>query len=63
MYANSRLSLLLLGWSKRTDERLQKEKEEGRKLDYKWKGPYKITDCLGKGFYRLKFGGNKDCHA
>ena len=41
MYGNSGLSLLLLGWCKRIDERLLKKKEEGTggKLDCKWKGP------------------------
>ena len=30
------------------------KKRKGGKLDYKWKGPYTITQCLGRGLYSLK---------
>ena len=31
-----------------------RKKRKGGKLDYKWKGPYTITQCLGRGLYSLK---------
>ena len=36
------------------EERLQKEKRKGGKLDFPWVGPYLITKSLGKGFYDLQ---------
>ena len=31
----------------------RRKKRKGGKLDYEWKGPYEITDCLGKGLNML----------
>ena len=31
-----------------------RKKRKGGKLDYIWKGPYTITQCLGRGLYSLK---------
>ena len=31
-----------------------RKKRKGGKMDPKWRGPYSITKCLGKGLYMLK---------
>ena len=31
-----------------------RKKRKGGKLYYKWRGPYTITKCLGRGLYSLK---------
>ena len=31
-----------------------RKKRRGRKLDYRWEGPYRIVASLGKGLYQLK---------
>jgi len=37
-----------------------RKKRKGRKLDYKWKGPYIITKSLGHGLYSLKASGDSN---
>ena len=38
------------------------KKRQGRKLDYRWVGPYTITKALGKGLYQLnEQKGDKVC--
>ena len=32
----------------------KRKKRQRGKLDYRWVGPYKITNALGKGLYELK---------
>jgi len=37
-----------------------RKKRKGGKLDYKWKGPYTITKCLGRGLHTLKATDSSD---
>lgn len=37
-----------------------RRKWKGGKMDRKWRGPYSITKCLGKGLYMVKAVDNPD---